>query len=89
MDSSRALCRSTRCSAAPSVTDVANLHADKHPIVAGIWWVRDIQHNTSAVGSVDVTHSEVSVEQLGALQASQGLDLGVAVIVSKISEKLG
>lgn len=60
----------------PLSWDAANLRADKHPVVAGMWCVRDIRHSISAVGSVDVTHSEISAEQLRALQASRGLDLG-------------
>ena len=44
--------------------------------------MRDVQHNIAAVGSGDVTHSEVSAEQPCALKASRGLDLGVAVTES-------
>lgn len=60
----------------PLSWDAANLRADKQPVVAGMWCVRDIRHNISAAGSVDVTRSEISAEQLRALQASPGLGLG-------------
>lgn len=58
VDISRTLCRS----ADPASWDAANLHADKPPVVPWTWWLRDIQHNVSAVGSVDATHSEASLE---------------------------